>query len=356
MNEHQKFLSLALKLARKARPSPNPRVGAVIVRNGQVIGEGYHKEYGGDHAEIVAIKSVKNKDDLKASTLYVTLEPCSYYNKTPPCTDAIIDSGISEVIIGCRDQNPNVDGVSKLEKEGIKITVLDDEECKRINEAFFHWIKTKEPFILLKLAMTLDGRIATKSGDSKYISNAQSRALSNAWRSEYDAIMVGINTILVDNPRLTSRKAGSDNPIRIIVDSYLKAPIGYNWIETNARRIIATSEKHDKEKRKKLEAEGVEIIVLPQTSEGHVDLAILFKKLGEMGITSILVEGGSEVATNILEAGLISKIAFFISCQILGNGINVFEGKGIEKMKEAWRLKNISIKQIQDDVLIEGYF
>ncbi|MFH2105916.1 MAG: bifunctional diaminohydroxyphosphoribosylaminopyrimidine deaminase/5-amino-6-(5-phosphoribosylamino)uracil reductase RibD [Candidatus Micrarchaeota archaeon] len=349
------YIEHALKLAKKARPSPNPRVGAVIVKNGKIIGEGFHAKFGGDHAEIAAIKSVKNKEELKGAALYVTLEPCSHYEKTPPCTSAIIEAGLKEVIIGCRDKNPKVNSVSELKKKGIEAKILEDEECNKMNESFFHWIKTRKPFVMLKLAMTLDGRIATKTGDSKYISNAQSRALSNSWRSEYDAIMVGINTVLVDNPRLTSRKSGTENPIRIIVDSYLKAPVGHNWIEPNARRIIATSAKHDKEKRKKLEKEGVEVLVLPETSEGHIDLKVLLEKLGEIGITSILVEGGSELATTMLESGLINKIAIFISCQILGNGINLFEGKGVEKMKDAWHLKAIAIKQVQDDVLIEGY-
>ena len=401
MDNHQKFMSLALKLAKKAYPSPNPRVGAVIVKNGRVIGNGYHKKYGETHAEVIAINSVSNKDELKGATLYVTLEPCSHHDKTPPCTGTIIESGINEVIIGCEDENPKIDGILILREKGLKVEVIDDERCKKLNEAFFHWIKKQTPFVLLKLAMTLDGRIATKTGDSKYISNAQSRALSNSLRSDFDAIMVGINTVLIDNPRLTSRKPGSRNPTRIIVDSYLKAPLGYNWIEPNAVRIIATTDKHDKEKRKKLEAEGVEIIVLPETTEGHVDMNVLLQKLGSTTIaksarvplsctgelptglgeyfsnepdtlrkrmvpsisefssknliTSILVEGGSELATTMLEAGLINKVLFFISGQILGNGINAFQGKGVERMKDALRLKNIAIRKIQEDVLIEGY-
>ncbi len=355
-NVHSKFMHTALKLARKARTSPNPRVGAVIVKDGKIIAEGYHHGFGMPHAEIDALVKLK-EGEAKNSTLYVTLEPCSHEDKkTPPCTDAIIKAGISKVVIGCTDENPKVNGVEILEKNSIEIELLNDQKCYELNEGFFHWIKTKTPFVLLKLAMTLDGRIATKTGDSKYVTNEQARTISYSWRTVYDAILVGINTILIDDPRLTTRTSGVENPARVVVDSYLRIPLNAKVLLPSAKRIIATTEKCDKEKKKKLEEMNVQVLVIRETEEGFIDLKELFTKLGDMGIASVIVEGGSEIATTVLEHNLANKGAFFIAAQILGNGKNAFEGKGVEKMKDAWRLKNLVIKKIQDDVLIEGYF
>ncbi|MDO8553890.1 MAG: bifunctional diaminohydroxyphosphoribosylaminopyrimidine deaminase/5-amino-6-(5-phosphoribosylamino)uracil reductase RibD [Candidatus Micrarchaeota archaeon] len=355
-NIDSKFMHAALKLARKARTSPNPRVGAVIVKEGKIIAEGYHHGFGLPHAEIDALTKLK-EGEAKDSTLYITLEPCSHFDKkTPPCTDAIIKAGIKKVIIGCMDENPKVNGLEDLKKNGIDVEILNDQKCHELNEGFFHWIKTGQPFVLLKLAMTLDGRIATKTGDSKYVTNEQARTISYSWRTIYDAILVGINTILIDDPRLTTRTSGVENPARIIVDGYLRIPLTAKVLFPSARRIIATTEKCDREKKKKLEELGVEILIVKETGEGFIDLKELFAKLGEMGIASVIVEGGSEIATTVLEHNLANKGAFFIAAQILGNGKNAFEGKGVEKMKDAWRLKKLVIRKIQDDVLIEGYF
>ncbi len=353
----RKIIMQALKLAKKTNPSPNPRVGAIIVDSkGKIIGKGYHKAAGEIHAEIMAINSVNDKNGLKGSTLYATLEPCSFYGRTPPCTDAIIDSGIKKVVIGCEDQNPKIEGIEKLKLAGIAVELLNDEACYGLNEAFFHWIRVRKPFVMLKLAMTLDGRIATRTGDSNYISNAQSHALSYSWRDNFDGIMVGINTVIVDNPKLTSRTPGAQNPARIIVDSKLRIPLTSQVLEPNARRIIATTAKHDKEKRKQLESLGVEVIVLPEERPDHVDLRTLFEKLGERSILSIMVEGGAEIATALLEHRMINKGAFFIAAKILGGGKNAFEGKGVEKMDDAMKLKNVSIRKLGEDVLMMGYF
>lgn len=354
---NQKFIAQTLKLAKKANPSPNPKVGAIIVENGEVIGKGYHKKAGEAHAETAALQDAKSKNNnLKGATLYVNLEPCSHYGKVPPCTDAIINAGIKKLVIGCKDENPIVEGIEKLTKAGIEVQLLNDQECHELNEAFFYWIKNKKPFVMLKLAMTLDGRIATKTGDSKYISNSQSRALSYAWRDNFDAIMIGINTVLVDNPKLTSRTPGTSNPIRVIVDSKLRIPLTSQVLEVNARRIIATTAKCDNEKKKQLESLGVEIITLSEEKPDHVNLKQLFEELGKLGITSIIVEGGAEIATAMLEQKLINKAAFFIAAKILGGGKNAFDGKGVEKMDDAMKLKNATIRKLGEDVLITGYF
>lgn len=351
------YLARALKLAKKSRPSPNPRVGCVIVKNERIIGEGYHKKAGEEHAEIVAIRNVKDKEDLKGATLCVNLEPCSYEEKrTPPCTKAIIEAGIAKVVVGCPDENPAVKGIEELRKAGIDVELRNDPTCHEMNEAFFHWIKTQHPFILVKLAMTLDGRIATKTGDSQYISNPQSRSLGYAWRASYDAILVGINTVLIDNPRLTARTPGAKNPVRIVVDGRLRIPLTSRVLEPNARRIIATTSNGAAEKKKQLEAMGAEVWVLPEEKPDHVNVQALLHKLGAEGITSLIVEGGSEIATDFLEQRLISKGAFFVAAKILGAGKNAFEGKGVEKMDQAWQLKNISIRKVGNDVLITGYF
>lgn len=355
-DEDSRYLHLALALAKKANPSPNPRVGCIIVKDGKILAKGHHKHAGEAHAEAAALNAVNDKNELNGATLYVTLEPCSFYGKTSPCTDAIIRSGIRSIVVGCEDQNPRVDGIEKLKQAGLNIKLANNVACCESNEAFFHWIKAGRPFVLLKLAMTLDGRIATKTGDSKYISNPQSRALGYAWRDDYDAIMVGINTVLIDNPRLTSRKPRGKNPIRIIVDSRLRIPITSRVLEPNARRIIATTAKHDAEKRKQLEALGAELLVLPEERPDHVDLKPLFEELGRLNIISVLVEGGAELATALLERRLINKCAFFIAAKILGNGKNAFEGGGIEKMDNAWQLRNVSIRKLGGDVLIVGYF
>lgn len=350
------YLAYALKLAKKAGPSPNPRVGCVIVKKNKIIGQGYHKKPGEDHAEVVAIKSVKNKQDLRTATMYVTLEPCSHDGRTPPCTNTIIDAGLKKVVVGCTDENPRVKGIEALRKANIKVELANDIACKELNESFFHWVKTGKPFVLVKLAMTLDGRIATKTGDSKYISNAQSRSIGYTWRAIYNAILVGINTVIIDNPRLTSRTPGAKNPTRIIVDGTLRIPLTSSVLESNARRIVATTHKHNKKKKKQLESLGVEVLVLPEEEPGHVDLQKLLETLGKQGIISIIVEGGSEVATDFLKLKLINKGAFFIAAKILGGGKNAFTGIGVEKMDQAWQLKNISIRKVGNDVLVMGYF
>ncbi len=357
MDATSRYINRALKLARKSNPSPNPRVGAVVVRDNKIIGEGHHQNAGNPHAEVLAIRKAREKgENLNDATLYVTLEPCSHFGRTPPCTEEIIEAGIKRVVIGTEDRNPEIKGIEKLRGNGIEVELLNDPFCYELNEGFFHWIRTGKPFIMLKLAMTLDGRIATKTGDSKYISNSQSHAVSYAWRDNFDAILVGINTVIVDNPRLTSRTPKAKNPTRIIVDSKLRIPLTSQVLEPNARRIIATTKNHDLEKKKQLESLGVEVLVVEEEKPEHVDLKQLFEMLGKLNILSIIVEGGSEIATTVFEKKLAQKGAFFIAAKILGGGKNVFEGSGVERMDDAVQLKNVAIRKLGDDVLVIGYF
>lgn len=351
------YLAYAFKLAKKANPSPNPRVGCVIVKGEKIIGQGYHKKPGEPHAEALAMASVSDPALLQGSTLYVTLEPCSHEEKrTPPCVPVLIAAGIAKVVIGVLDENPSVRGMEELKAAGIGVELVNDPQCRELNEAFFHWVKTGLPFVMLKLAMTLDGRIATRTGHSQYISNPQSRSIGYAWRAQYDAILVGINTVLIDNPRLTARTPGAPNPVRIVLDSRLRIPLTSRVLEPTARRIIVTTARHDPEKKKQLESLGVEVLVLPEETPDHIDLQALLATLGKQSITSILVEGGSEIATDFLERKLLQKGAFFIAAKILGSGKSAFEGRGAEKMDDAWQLKNISIRKVGNDVLVMGYF
>ncbi len=355
MKETEKYITKVLTLAKKAHPSPNPRVGALIVKDGKIIGQGYHKKAGEAHAEVIALESVSGKNQLAGATLYVSLEPCSHFGKTSHCTDTIIKSGIKKVVVGTEDHNPEVKGIEKLREAGIEVELINDSRCFEINEGFFHWIKTGKPFIMLKLAMTIDGRIATKTGHSQYISNSQSRALSYAWRDSFDAILVGIKTVIIDNPRLTSRTPRARNPTRIIVDSKLRIPLTAQVLEANGNRIIATTSHCDLEKKKQLESLGAEVLILDEEKPDHVNLKQLFETLGKKQITSLIVEGGSELATALLEQKLINKCAFFIAAKILGAGKNAFEGVGVEKMDDAVQLKNVSIRKLGEDVLVTGY-
>lgn len=353
----------ALELARKGRGfvSPNPLVGAVIVKEGKMIGEGYHEVYGGAHAEVNAFKNAT--EDVAGATMYVTLEPCSHYGKTPPCAKAIIEKGIKEVIIGAEDPNPQVAGrgIKLLRESGIEVTTgILEEESKRINEIFFKYITTKLPFCVLKTAMSLDGKIATRTGDSKWITNELSRAYVHELRHRLTGIMVGVNTIVQDNPSLNTRlsgKKGSD-PIRIVVDTSARIPLEAHilHLKSQARTIIATTEFAKEDKLKQLEALGAQIIIMP-LKKNRVDLNDLMRKLGENNIDSILLEGGSELNYSALEAGIIDKVCAFIAPKIIGgqHAKTPVGGDGRAFVKEAFELSSVKWKNFGEDVMIEGY-
>jgi diaminohydroxyphosphoribosylaminopyrimidine deaminase / 5-amino-6-(5-phosphoribosylamino)uracil reductase len=358
-----KYMKRALDLAKKGigYTSPNPLVGAVIVKDGKVIGEGYHEVYGSHHAEVNAFKNAT--EDVEGATMYVTLEPCSHYGKTPPCANAIVEKKIKKVVIGLKDPNPLVagKGIEILKNNGIEVvTGVLEEEGRKLNEIFLKYITTKLPFCILKTAMTLDGKIATHTGDSKWITNERSREFVHYLRHRVSGIMVGIGTILADDPMLNTRLAnceGSD-PHRIIVDSNARLPLEAKILnmKSNANTIIATTELADKERIKLLENKGAEIILTP-LKNGKVDLNYLMKELGNMKIDSVLLEGGGSLNYSALEEGIIDKVYTFIAPKIIGGSEakTPVEGKGKSYMKDAILLQDIEIHSFDNDIMIEGY-
>ena len=294
-------MELALKLAEKGRgtTSPNPMVGCVIVKRGSIVGKGWHIKAGGDHAEIMAIKSAGKK--ANNATLYVNLEPCSHWGRTPPCTEKILESGVREVIIGMPDPNPQIEGFKELKFRGIKskIGILEDES-KKLNEAYIKYIKTATPFVTLKVAMSLDGKIATKSGQSKYITSKEARKFVHQIRSEVDAVMVGSNTVMKDDPELTPRLVKGKDPLKVIVDSKLKVPVTKKLFKYPLKLIVATTEKAPKKKVKQLQQKGIKVIQT-KSKQGRVDLKDLMSQLGKLEIMSIMLEGGSELNASAIK-------------------------------------------------------
>lgn len=350
MEEKEKFMRIALKLAKKGTPSPNPYVGAVIVKNGKIIARGYHKKAGMPHAEIEALKNLKN---IGAMDMYVNLEPCNHYGKTPPCTKALIKAGIRKVIFGMNDPNPNVNGggEKELKKHGILVEKgILEKEAQKLNEVFIKYSETKMPFIVLKLAMSMDGKIATKTGNSKWITCEKSREYGHKLRAKYDAVLIGINTLLKDNPKLTSRIPGQKNPIRIILDSKLRIPLNAKVLD-DSNAIIATTLDYNRKKRIALEAKNVKIFVC---GKKRVNLKKLLKLLGKLGITSILVEGGAEVAGSFVDEKIVDKFILFFAPKIIG-GKTAIAGSGAKNISDAIKLKEIKMKKIAGDFVFEAY-
>lgn len=360
---HEKYMKRALKLASYAlgRTSPNPLVGAVIVKNGEIIGEGYHKKAGTSHAEIVALNAA-NKDEVKDATMYVTLEPCSHYGKTPPCAKAIIEAGIKEVVIATLDPNPKVAGrgLKMLQEAGISTIVgVLEKEALIQNEVFFKYITTKLPFVCMKYAMTLDGKIATHTGDSKWISNEESRKYVHHLRNIYDGILVGIGTVLSDNPMLNTRLDDIDkkDPIRIVVDGKLDLPLDSNIVKTSSEQetMVFTSTIRDQEKANFLINAGIKLIEVSGKPD-ELNMSEVFNILGELGVTSVLVEGGAQINASLLKHKLVDKILCFVAPKIVGGvAPTPIEGEGIALMKDAYQLDSIEIEQIGNDTLIKAY-
>ena len=349
----RKCMKLALSLARKGFPSSNPRVGAVLAKNGRILGKGYHKRAGMPHAEIEAIRDAGRKE-LKDATLYVTLEPCSHFGRTPPCTEAIINAEISRVVAAAKDPNPWIKGFEQLKKAGILVqTGLFETEAKKLNEPFFKHSKTGMPFVVLKSAASLDGKIACEGGDSKWITSEEARRYAHRLRAEYDAVLVGINTILKDNPHLTARVRGK-NPLRIILDSRLRIPLDSNAL-SDSNAIVFTSERCSRKKKAQLETRGISTII---AGKNRVDFKKLLRTLGKRGIASVLIEGGGEVNASALEARMVDKTVFFISPKIIGGrkALTPVEGRGIKKMQNALRLRDVRIRNIGGgELMVEGY-
>lgn len=340
--------------------NPNPLVGAVIVKEGKIIGEGYHQKYGEDHAEILAINNARNS--CRGATLFVTLEPCNHRGKTPPCTDRIIQEKFARVVIGLLDPNPNVPGggAQRLRDSGIEVsTGILKDEIARANEVFIKFIKSRVPFCALKTAMTLDGKIATYTGDSRWISNELSRKQAHRLRHHYAAIMVGVNTVVKDDPELTDRSEFTEksHPERIIVDSNARTPVNAKVLDTNvAPTLIAVTDKAPESNIKVLQKKGIEIVRCPER-EGKVDIGYLIRHLGQRNIDSVLLEGGSRLNFSALQQGIIDKVYSFISPKMIGGekAITPVGGDGFERIDDAITLNIDRIRRFEEDVYIESY-
>ncbi|MFC1812560.1 bifunctional diaminohydroxyphosphoribosylaminopyrimidine deaminase/5-amino-6-(5-phosphoribosylamino)uracil reductase RibD [Thermodesulfobacteriota bacterium] len=365
--DDQYFMKKALDLAIKGQgfTSPNPMVGAVVVKAGKIVGKGFHKTAGSAHAEVNAL----NDAGLSANnaTLYVTLEPCNHTGKTPPCTDKIIETGIRRVVVAMVDPNPDVrgGGIDVLKSRGIEVTVgICEAQAENLNEVFIKYIRTKRPFVILKCAATLDGRIATRTGDSKWISGEASRAFVHRLRHAVDAIMVGINTVKNDDPKLTTRlpddpvKINGLDPTRIILDTRLSIPEDAKVLQlfSDSDTIVITGNSVSADKKDRIEKRGSRVVE-SSVKDGLIELDPLMDRLGALGISSLLIEGGSHVIASALSAGIVDKIIFFYAPKILGgdDGVPICRGKGPEIMKDSIPVKDVRVRRFDDDVMIEGY-
>jgi len=358
--DHLYFMNLAIRLALKAKgkTSPNPMVGALVVKNGRILGKGCHERAGSAHAEIIALD--KAGDNTRDATLYVSLEPCAHFGRTPPCTERIIKSGVKQVIVGMIDPNPlnNGRGISVLKQHKIKVEVgFLEDKLRKINEGFIKYISKRMPHVTVKVAQSLDGKIATKRGDSKWITSDKSRSYAHKLRQDYDAIMVGVNTILRDNPKLDawfSRK----HPIKIIVDSQLSTPQDANIFSTDSSIIIVTlptKPAQETENRKILTAKAK--ILEVKEKAGEVNLKDMMKKLARLEITNILVEGGGTLIGSLFDEALVDKILFFMSPKIIGGkeAISSVMGRGVARIDKAIKLRDVVLSRIGEDLLVEAY-
>jgi diaminohydroxyphosphoribosylaminopyrimidine deaminase/5-amino-6-(5-phosphoribosylamino)uracil reductase len=356
---HQVF-----RLAEKGRgrTSPNPMVGAVLVKEGQVVGKGYHRRAGADHAEMVALKQAGEK--AKGATLYINLEPCCHQGLTPPCVDKLIEAQLSRVVVAMLDPNPKVKGrsIRLLQQAGIQTEVgLMEDRARFQNEVFLKYVTTNLPFVILKIALSMDGKIATKTGDSKWVTSEPSRQYVHKLRDEVDATCVGIGTIIRDDSRLTTRlthKKGRD-PIRVVVDSLLKVPLRANIFtqKSNASNIIVTTKNAFFKRKREIEKTGSRMLVVRTRGRNKVDLTHMVQELGKLGITSLMIEGGAEIAASAIQEGIVDKVIFFISPKIIGGKTapGPVGGEGVAKMSEAIRLSHIRTKRYGEDIMIEGY-
>jgi diaminohydroxyphosphoribosylaminopyrimidine deaminase/5-amino-6-(5-phosphoribosylamino)uracil reductase len=351
------FMRKALALAKKARPSPNPRVGAIIVKNSRIAGIGFHRKAGEPHAEINAIRDAKRKNsDLSGCTLYVTLEPCCHTNKrTPPCTNAILAEKIGKVVIAAKDPNPHVSGrgISLLKRRGVAVKQgILEREAEEMNEGYNFFIRKKKPLVVLKAAISLDGKIATERGDSKWISNEKSRRIVHQMRTKYDAILAGIGTVRKDNPKLTSRIAGGIDPLRVIIDSQLGIPPSANVLK-DRNVVIFTSERCDRKKKAWLAGRGYDVVV---AGKKEVSLREALPVLAELGLTSVLVEGGARIFDSFLRQKLADKIVLFVAPIIIGgkNAPSLLQ-RGAGRIKDAIKLESAKYTVVGDNIMVEGW-
>lgn len=381
------YMRQVLELARKGegKVSPNPMVGCVVVKDGDVIATGYHEQYGGYHAERNALLNCR--EDTEGAELYVNLEPCCHYGKTPPCTEIIMEKKIRKVYVGCLDSNPKVagKGVKILQEHGIAVeTGLLEQECRALNEVFFHYMEQKLPFAAMKYAMTLDGKIACETGDSKWVTGEEARAYVQRLRNRYRGIMAGIGTVLADDPMLNCRMEGGRHPIRIICDSRLRIPLDSQIVKTSRQieTIVAWNPKSAEcwrmqkpaggqgaegqgtyakigsfeDKAKKLTQNGVRLLEIPDQPQGQLCLPELFQQLAGRGIDSILLEGGGTLNASALQAGLVQRVYAFIAPKLVAGAAakSPIEGSGVLKMADAVRLADLEITRFGEDLCMTG--
>ncbi len=348
-----------LRLAKKGRGrvSPNPMVGAVLVRDGQVIARGYHRRFGEHHAEVDAIGRAAG--EVKGSSLYVNLEPCSHHGKQPPCTEQIVAAGIKVVVVGGEDPNPLVNGrgLSYLRQKGVQVrTGVLEAECKKVNAGFYKFMQQGLPYITLKIAQTIDGMISGADGNSKWISSSQSRKFTHKLRSENDAILAGIGTVLSDDPGLNVRLVRGRNPRRIVLDSRLRIPLEVTLLnDDNAHEtIVATSEAAPAGKAEEIRARGAQVWRLPSCKTGGVQLKALCRKLAEVNVTSLLIEGGSQVFSAFLRSRLVDRLEIFVAPKILGDGLRALPGLNIAGLHDSLQLLDFRTRRVGPDVLLSG--
>ncbi|MFH1159817.1 MAG: bifunctional diaminohydroxyphosphoribosylaminopyrimidine deaminase/5-amino-6-(5-phosphoribosylamino)uracil reductase RibD [bacterium] len=362
MTDQKRYMKLALRLAKKGAGwvNPNPMVGAVVVKDGTIIGQGYHEFFGGPHAEVNALKSVSGS--VRGTTLYVNLEPCTHHGKTPPCAKLIVEKGIKKVVIAMPDPNPQVHGkgITYLKTHGVEVeTGLMKEEAERLNEAFCKFILTRKPFCLFKGAMTLDGKIATVTGDSRWISGEASRKLAHRLRHEFSAIMVGLGTVLKDNPKLDARQSRKINrdPLKVVVDSLGRISPDAQVLTHNPQlTVLAVTQRADPSKLALIRRLGAQVIVCPE-KHSQVDLQYLMLALGSMDVDSVLLEGGGTLAFSAMEDKIVDKVLFFIAPKFLGGkkAPTLLEGEGFRRISEAIPLRQMEVKKLKEDFIIEGY-
>lgn len=362
-SSNKKFMTRALTLARRAEgfTRPNPMVGAVIVKDGRIIGEGFHRQAGMPHAEVEALRMAG--DAARGASMFVTLEPCDHHGKTPPCTAAIINAGITEVHYAVQDPNPRVSGAGhrRLESAGIRVSVgLGKAEATQLNRAFFHAVTTGKPYVIAKFAMSLDGKISTRTGHSQWISGAESRTAGHKLRQFCDVIVVGAETVIADDPQLTVRlpDVAPAHPLRILLDSRGRVPLSAKLFSPDlpGKTIVATTDRMPPYRREKLETIGIKLLRLPQNDNGQVSLSALLDELGQRGYNCVQIEGGGTVLGAFFDAKLVNEVWAFIAPMVIGGGDapTAVGGLGVAHLSEALRLKNPIVQKLGNDFLIQG--
>ena len=357
-----KYMALAIRLAARGRgfTSPNPMVGAVVVAKDRIVGQGHHPQLGGPHAEVVALRKAGRR--ARGATLYLSLEPCNHTNKrTPPCVPLIIASRVRRVVVAMQDPNPRVNGrgIAALRRAGLDVRVgCLREVAERLNEAYCHWMRTSRPLVILKTGMTLDGKIATAGGESRWITGEAARRHAHRLRAEVGAVMVGIGTVLRDDPRLTARLPGRvRQPLRVIVDSRARIPLTANVLSPALRggTVIATTDRAPRQRVKRLRELGTNVLVLP-VREGQVSLSALLSQLGQLKVTSVLIEGGSALNASALRHGVVNRVRLYIAPRLLGgqDAKGVLGGRAPTRLAEAVSLTELEVRHIGEDLLLEG--